>query len=111
MFGTNCSLSSLDTGPRLKEIAMYRRTLSLSPADRNCLTDHRDHDRRPDVRERCAAILKVADGRSAHFMAREGLLKPRDPDTIYSWMDRFEEQGVEGLIECQQGGNHRQPFR
>jgi hypothetical protein len=94
----------------MKEITMFRRTLTLSSDDRNSLIDHRDHDRRPDVRERCAAILKIADGRSARFVALEGLLKPREPDTIYSWMDLFEEQGVDGLIQCQQGGNHRQPF-
>jgi hypothetical protein len=38
------------------------------------------------VRERCAAVLQIADGVSAHAVARQGRLKPRDPDTVYAWL-------------------------
>jgi hypothetical protein len=90
---------------------MPQRTVRLSPKQRNELIDHRNHDPRPDVRERCAAILKVADGQSPHSVAVNGLLRPRDPDTIYSWLDRYEQEGMEGLLAHQQGGpGHRQPF-
>ena len=30
-------------------------------------------------------------------MALEGLLKPRQPDTIYRWLDRYEAEGADGL--------------
>jgi len=89
---------------------MYERTLRLSEGQRNALIEYRNHDQRPDVRERCAAILKVADGQSPHAVAREGLLRPRDPDTVYRWLDRYEEQGLEGLLTGRQGGSRRHPF-
>ncbi len=59
-----------------------RRTLTVTDAQRQDLIAHRDHDPRPYVRERCAAVLKVAEGQAAHAVARQGLLKPRDPDTV-----------------------------
>ena len=84
-----------------------RRTLTLTDSQRQELTDHRDHDPRPYVRERCAALLKVADGQAAHAVARHGLLKPRDPDTVYSWLDMYERVGIRGVLWFQQGGVHR----
>jgi len=60
-----------------------RRTLSLSRQQRHILEHHRDHDKRAYVRERCGALLKIAAGQSAHAVAKHGLLKPRDPDTVY----------------------------
>ena len=60
----------------------FRRTLELTPEDRAQLAHHRDHDARPFVRERCAALLKVAAGASPPAVARHGLLRPRDPDTV-----------------------------
>jgi hypothetical protein len=44
---------------------MYqRRTLALADDRRAELLYHRDHDPKPYVRERCAALLKIADGHS-----------------------------------------------
>jgi hypothetical protein len=59
------------------------------------------------VRERCSAVLKVADGQAAHAVARHGLLKPRDPDAVYAWLDFYAVEGVAGLVAHRQGGNHR----
>ena len=84
-----------------------RRTLDLTDPQRQELLHYRDHDPRPYVRERCAALLKIADGQSAHAVARHGLLQPRDPDTIYSWLDMYERLGVQGLLHFQHGGAHR----
>ncbi len=84
-----------------------RRTLTVTDTQRQDLITHRDHDPRPYVRERCAAVLKVADGQSAHAVARQGLLKPRDPDTVYSWLDMYERLGICGLLWFQHGGAHR----
>lgn len=49
------------------------------------------------LRERAAAILKVADGIPAARVAAQGLLRRHDPDTVYAWIDRFEAEGVNGL--------------
>jgi transposase len=84
-----------------------RRTLELTEPQRQDLLHSRDHDPRPYVRERCAAILKVADGHSAHAVARHGLLKPRNPDTVYSWLNHYQEAGLDALFAYQQGGSRR----
>ena len=89
---------------------MRQRTVKLSNGERNELIEHRNHDPRPDVRERCAAVLKVADGQSPHAVAQRGLLRPRDPDTVYSWLDRYEQAGIEGLLSGRQGGSRPHPF-
>jgi len=86
---------------------MPRRTLSLSEAEHQQLSQHRDHDRRPYVRERCAAVLKVADGHSPHAVALQGLLKPRQPDTVYHWLNRYQAEGLPGLVAHQHGGYRR----
>jgi hypothetical protein len=65
-------------------MAATQRTVTLkSKNERKRLTWHRDHDPKPYVRERSAAMLKIADGQSPHAVALCGLLKPRDPDTVY----------------------------
>lgn len=86
---------------------LYRRTLELTDAQRLDLIHYRDHDPRPYVRERCAALLKIADGLSPHAVARHGLLKPRDPDTVYEWLNLFERFGLRSVWMFQQGGKHR----
>jgi hypothetical protein len=40
------------------------------------------HDPKPYMRERCTAMLKIADEHSPHWVARCSLLKPRDPVQI-----------------------------
>ena len=89
---------------------VHRRTLSLSPAQRRDLEQHRDHDPRPYVRERCAALLKIADGASPFGVANAGLLKPRDPDTVYGWLNAYEAAGLAGIVAHQHGGPRRGCF-
>jgi hypothetical protein len=84
-----------------------RRTLSLEPEQRTLLVQHRDHDPRPYVRERCAALLKVADGLAPHAVARSGLLRRRDPDSVYAWLDFYQQGGLSALCAHQQGGFRR----
>src|SRR5262249_54416952 len=86
------------------EPPMVRRSLTLTEEQRQELLRLRDHDPRPYVRERGAALPKIAEGQSPHRVARAGLLKPRDPDTVYAWLDRYEAQGAGGLIAHPQGG-------
>jgi len=84
-----------------------RRTLELTDSQRQDLQHYRDHDHRPYVRERCAALLKIAAGQSAHAVARHGLLKPRDPDTVYEWLHWYERLGIRSVWWFQHGGKHR----
>ena len=83
------------------------RTLTLSPAQQQELTDLRDRTKHEYIRERCAALLKIVSGRSAHWVAHHGLLRPRDPDTVYKWMDLYETHGISALEHHRQGGNRR----
>jgi len=85
--------------------------LKLTDSQRKELTELRDHAARPSVRERCSAMLKIADGMAAYAVARRGLLRPRDEDTVYRWVGYFLSEGVQGLIGHQHGGRPRRPFR
>jgi hypothetical protein len=84
-----------------------RRTLALTEEQHLELEHYRDHAPRAYVRERCAAVLKVAAGQAAHAVARAGLLKPRDPDTVYGWLDAYQAEGLAGLIARPHGGYRR----
>jgi hypothetical protein len=84
---------------------MSRRTLTLTDEQRQELLQLRDHDDRPYIRERSAAMLKIAEGQPPHRVAQQGLLRPRDPDTLYSWRDWYETAGTAGLIAHPQGGS------
>jgi len=84
-----------------------RRTLELTAEQQQTLEEGRDHHPRPLVRERCAALLKIARGKSAHWVAKQGLLKERDPDTVYSWLSCYEREGLAGILTHRQGGYHR----
>jgi hypothetical protein len=89
---------------------MVRRALSLTEEQRQELLRLRDHDPRPYVRERGAALFKIADGLAPHRVARSGLLKPRDPDTVYAWLRRYQAEGAAGLIAHPQGGWRGRPL-
>ncbi len=74
--------------------------LKLETDERKLLETMRDTDPKPYLRERAAALLKIADEehpQSAYAVALKGLLKPHQPDTIYAWVKRFQAEGVEGL--------------
>jgi transposase len=73
------------------------QTLELSAEQHAELEDLRDHSPLPYLRERAAALLKVADGMPPLEVARHGLLRPRDSDTIYRWLGRYRTQGLDGL--------------
>jgi hypothetical protein len=40
-------------------------------------------------------------------VANAGLLRPRDPDTVYAWLDYYQDEGLPGLFGHQHGGNRR----
>jgi len=84
-----------------------RRTVRLKTREQRELEHYRDHDPRPYVRERCGALLKIAEGAPPQAVARQRVLKPRDPDTLYGWLQVYEEEGVAGLVAHQHGGDRR----
>ncbi len=82
---------------------MHRRTLVLTETQQAALVALRDHDRRAYLRERAAALLKIAAGQSPHAVARQGLLKPRDPDSVYGWLTAYAQGGPAGLLHLPRG--------
>ena len=83
------------------------RPFLLTTIERQTLTELRDHGPKAYLRERAAALLKVADGTPAARVARDGLVRPRKPDTVYAWIDRFIDAGIAGL--SMQAGRGRKP--
>jgi transposase len=71
--------------------------LALTAAERADLVQLRDSAAVPYLRERAAALLKIADGATAAHVARSGLLRPRHPDTLYAWLHRYRTDGIAGL--------------
>lgn len=67
----------------------------------------RDHHRKPYMREKAGALVKIALGQTPRAVALHGLLKPRKPDTIYAWLDTYESEGLKGL--CVKKGRGRKP--
>ena len=82
---------------------MHARTLTLTPAQRAELEATRAHNQRPYLRERAAALLKVADGQSGRQVALHGLLTRRKPDTLYRWLDAYAHGGLQGLVQRPRG--------
>lgn len=70
---------------------MTPRTLALTDTERADLEHTRDRDSRPYLRERAAALLKVADDMPAATVAKIGLHKPRHPETILIWLNDYEQ--------------------
>ena len=71
--------------------------LELTESEIQALVDLRDKGEPAYLRERATALLKIHQGFSPHEVARRGLLKPRDPDTVYAWLRRYREHGISGL--------------
>jgi transposase len=75
-----------------------RRYLTLTAEQKTELENVRDRHPKAYFREKAAALLKIADGMSPHQVALHGLFKARDPDTVYLWMNRYEAEGLGGLL-------------
>ncbi len=76
---------------------MHSPILALSQAEKRELVLVRDHHPKPYMRERAAAILKLAAGLSARSIALFGLLKERDPETVGAWRRLYRAGGIAGL--------------
>lgn len=84
-----------------------RRTLVLSDTEHAALIDLRAHAPQPYLRERAAALLLIASGVAPVTVARSRLLRPRVPETVYTWLNRWEAEGIDSLPI--QDGRGRKP--
>lgn len=72
--------------------------LELDQAQRGALEQMRDHHPKAYAREKAAALLKIAQGRPASWVAQHGLLKPRTNETVGLWVKAYLSAGIEGLL-------------
>jgi transposase len=74
-----------------------RRKLVLTDRQRRTLTRARDRHPKPHIREKAAAILKVADGWDIRDVAAFDLLRTRSRNTVAAWVNRYQARGLRGL--------------
>lgn len=84
-----------------------RRIVTLTRSQREALIQARDRHPKPYVRERAAAILKVAAGHSLTQVAQHGLYRTRGIETVSDWITRYEAEGITGLLV--RAGRGRKP--
>ncbi len=85
---------------------MRRTELALDEVERTTLEEMRDHHPKAHMRERAAALLKIADGQSIAWVARFGLLHPRHWETVHDWAVRYQTYGLGGLYIRAGRGRH-----
>jgi hypothetical protein len=81
--------------------------VSLNTEQQAELLKLREHHPKPYVRERAAAILKVASGQPVYHVALYALLRPRQPETVSRWISRYLADGATALLV--KGGRGRKP--
>ena len=96
-----------EADPAADPEAAMQRTVLLSPEERGQLEQITKSDPKAYRRERAAALLKIAAGEDAAQVARTGLVRRRKPEPVYRWVDRFGEEGLDGLTL--QPGRRREP--
>ncbi len=74
-------------------------TLELEPYQTQTLEQIRDHHPVPYLREKAAALLKIADGQSLWEVAEHGLLKRRTIETVRGWVQAYRRKGLGGLYQ------------
>lgn len=84
-----------------------RYRINLTNDQKLELLNMRDHDIFPYVRVKAHGILQVADGHLLQEIASFYVLKPRKPETVKKWCERYLQEGREGLLV--QAGRGRKP--
>src|SRR5690242_499319 len=77
---------------------MSRPILELTAEQYAELNHAAGHHPKPYMRERCAALRKLADGWLMSEIAHSGLLTQHSPDTIHDWLLRYKAHGIDGLL-------------
>lgn len=78
---------------------MKRLTLELEPYQVITLEQMRDRHPTPYLREKAAALLKIAAGEKVEEVAERGLLKKRKIATVRGWITSYQEHGLGGLYQ------------
>lgn len=73
-----------------------RIRVSLSEAQVQELESLRHTAPKPYLRERAAAVLKVAKGETVTAVAEKGLLIRHEPETVHSWIKAYLKDGIAG---------------
>lgn len=73
-----------------------RVVVSLSEEQTQELEEVRHLHKKPYMRERAAAVLKVAAGQTLSEVALHGLLIRHEAETVRKWIDTYQAQGVVG---------------
>ena len=73
------------------------REIQLSPEQEQELHQVLKSHEKAYMRERAAAILKVASGSSMRQVAATGLLQVRTEEAVSDWIDRYQAEGLQGL--------------
>lgn len=89
---------------------MSQRRVTLSKSARIALERVRDTAPKTFQRERAAAVLKVAQGFPAYIVAADMLLRPRARSTVCDWLDRFDAEGLDGILEIRPGRGRKPAF-
>lgn len=76
----------------------HARQVLLTPEQERELIWAREHQQKAYVRSKAAAILKVAAGQSMRQVALHGLLRPIKEECVSGWIDRYESEGLTGLL-------------
>ena len=83
--------------------------LILEDEQYTMLVEMRDHHPKAYLRERAAALLKVAEGQSIHAVAQQGLLRRREWETVARWVKGYEAQGL-GRLYIHSGRGRKPAF-
>ncbi len=78
---------------------MKALTLKLEPYQIKTLEQMRDRHPVPYLREKAAALLKIASGQSIEVVAQFGLLRRRKAETVRSWVNAYKRNGIGGLYQ------------
>jgi transposase len=76
---------------------MSHPRLVLAGADRAALEAMVRRGDPAYLREKAAALLRIADGMTPTAVARMGVLRPRNRKTVSRWLVRYQDEGIAGL--------------
>ena len=86
-----------------------RVVVNLSPEQEIELEQVRSQHRKAYMRERAAAVLKVAGGQTLTEVAEQGLVKRHEPETVHLWINLYQAEGLKGW-EIKKGRGRKPAF-
>jgi hypothetical protein len=84
-------------------------TVELSESQERELEKVRHQHTKAYMRERAAAVLKVAKGERVRTVAEKGLLTRHEPETVHHWIKNYLARGLQGW-DIQRGRGRKAAF-